>query len=163
MATRTEQLQIRVTPQEKRTLRRLAASAGHDLSSYVLSRALPSNRLRFEEILQSLGEAEDHRFALAELNDLLTRLAPVEFAPAVEAAALTSLSPLLRNYAAAMVEHAARLKNVPPPPWVQRVVPLEVPYFAGGLKSLRRHLLAASPVPFKRRNIFVDASLGARV
>ncbi len=144
-------------------MKRLAAAAGRDISSYVLSRALPSNRLRFEEILRSLGEAEDHRFAMAELNDLLTRLAPVEFSPAVEAAVPTSLSPLLRNYVAAMVEYAAHLKKVPPPSWVRRVEPLEAPYFATGLKRMRRYLLVASPVPFKRRNIFVDASLGARV
>jgi hypothetical protein len=163
MATRTQQLQIRVTPQEKRALRRLAKDAGLDLSSYVLGRALPSNRLRFKELVRSLGEGEDHRFALAELNDLLTGLAPVEFGDTVEEAEVTALSPLLRNYVAAMVEQAAHLKKVPPPSWVDRVEPLETPYFATDLKSLRAYLLAASPVAFKRRNLFVDASIGARV
>jgi hypothetical protein len=42
-------------------------------------------------------------------------------------------------------------------------VPLAEPYFATSLKSLREHLLVAAPIPFKRRNIFVDASVGARV
>ena len=163
MSTRSAQLQIRVTPREKRTLKRLARAAGQDLSSYVLARALPSNRLRFEEILRSLAEEEDHRFALAELNDFLTVLAPVEFPDAVQDAEVTRLSPFLRNYVTAMIEQAAHLKKVPPPPWVDRVAPLEVPHFATTLKSLRLHLMGASPVAFKRRNIFVDASLGARV
>ena len=163
MATRSAHLQIRVTPGEKETLKRLAQAASQDLSSYVLGRALPSNRLRFEEILRSLGEEEDHRFALAELNDFLTALAPVELPDALEDADVTRLPPFVRNYVAAMVEQAVHLKNVPPPAWASRVAPLEVPHFATTLKSLRLHLLGASPVPFKRRNIFVDASVGARV
>ncbi len=164
MPTRSAHLQIRVTPDEKRSLKRLARSAGQDLSSYVLTRALPSNRLRFEEILRSaVGDEEDRRFALAELNDFLTALAPVELAAAVEDADLTLLSPFVSNYVAAMVEQAAHLKSVSPPMWVRRVAPLDLPHFATELKSLRLHLLGASPVPFKRRNIFVDAALGARV
>ncbi len=163
MATRSAHVQIRVTPGEKQTLKRLAQAAGQDLSGYMLARALPSNRLRFEEILRSLGEEEDHRFALAELNDFLTALAPVELPEAVEYADVTRLSPFVENYVAAMVEQAAYLKNVTPPPWVCRVAPLEAPHFATTLKSLRLHLLGASPVPFKRRNIFVDASVGDRV
>jgi len=163
MATRSAHLQIRVTSAEKETLKRLAQSAGQDLSGYVLARALPPYRLRFEEILRSFGEEEDHRFALAELNDFLTALAPVEFPQAVEHADIAPLTPFLKNYVAAMVEQAAHLKSVTPPPWTRRVAPLESPYFATALGSLRLHLLGASPVPFKRRNIFVDSSLGARV
>ncbi|MFO7767977.1 MAG: DUF1778 domain-containing protein, partial [bacterium] len=75
MANRTAQIQIRVTPREKQTIRRLAEASGQDLSSYMLSRALPSNRLRFQELLRALAEAEDHRIPLAGLNDLLTSLA----------------------------------------------------------------------------------------
>lgn len=162
MAIRSAHLQIRVTPEEKKTLRRLAQAAGQDLSSFVLARALPSNRLRFQGILRALDK-DDHRFALAELNDFLTALAPVEFPDAVQDPDVSRLSPFLSNYVAAMVELGAYLKNVPPPPWTNRVTPLEAPHFATLLKSLRPHLLAASPVPFKRRNIFIDASLGARV
>jgi hypothetical protein len=46
---------------------------------------------------------------------------------------------------------------------VRDVVPLTEPYFPTPLKSLREHLLIAAPIPFKRRNIFVDASIGQRV
>ncbi len=163
MAIRSAHLQIRVTPREKATLKRLARAAGRDLSGYVLARALPSSRLDFEEILRSLGEEGNQRFALAELNDFLTALAPVEFSDAVGHADVAGLSDFLGNYVAAMVEQAAHLKGVPPPPWVGRVAPLEVPHFATNLKSLRWPLLSACPVPFKRRNIFVDASVGDRV
>jgi len=40
---------------------------------------------------------------------------------------------------------------------------LEVPVFATDLASLRAHLLRASPVAYRRRNLFVDAAVGDRV
>jgi hypothetical protein len=55
------------------------------------------------------------------------------------------------------------MKGVTPPTWAGSVEPLDRPHFATPLRSLRLHLLRASPVPFKRRNIFVDSSVGARV
>ena len=78
-------------------------------------------------------------------------------APAIE------LSPYLRNYVAAMVEQAAHQKNLPAPPWLCDIQPLEEPHFAAPLANLRLHLLRASPVPFRRRNIFVDSGVGSRV
>jgi hypothetical protein len=163
MSTKTGQLQIRVTPRQKATLRRLAAAAGQDLSSYVLTRVLPPARLRFHGILRALADAGERRFALAELNDLLSALAPVELGDAVAQGDVARLSPFLQNYVAAMVEQAASVAGVEPPGWVAAVPPLERPYFAAPFAGLRWHLLTASPVAFKRRNLFVDATLGAQV
>lgn len=162
-STKTQQLQIRVTPEQKSALARLARRAGQDVSSFVLSRALPSAALRFGETLSALGDPDRCRFALAELNDLLTGLAPRELAEVTGDADLGGLSPYLRNYVAAMVELAAHQKRVAPPEWVREVRPLEEPHFATPLEGLRLHLLRASPVPFKRRNIFIDSSVGDRV
>jgi hypothetical protein len=82
----------------------------------------------------------------------------------VEHADLAGLTPYLRNYVAAMVELTAHQRDVPPPAWVRGVEPLETaPHFATPLASLRLHLLRAAPVPFKRRNIFIDSSIGDRV
>ncbi len=162
-SAKTQQLQIRVTPAQKSTLARLARRAGQDVSSFVLSRVLPAAALRFAEILSALGDADGQRFALAELNDLLTELAPREFAEVTGEADLRGLSPYLQNYVAAMVELAAHQKGALPPAWVREVRPLAEPHFATPLAGLRLHLLRSSPVPFKRRNIFVDSSLGDRV
>ncbi len=163
MQTKTQHLQIRVTAREKAALKRLAERAGLDLSGYVLGRALPSRRLRFEEILQGLGDAADRRFALAELNDFLTALSPAEFGDAVADADVRALDPFTANYTAALVEQAADRNQATPPSWVKTIPPLNEPYFAGGVRSLRPHLLREAPVPFKRRNIFVDSALGDRV
>jgi uncharacterized protein (DUF1778 family) len=163
MAAKSEQLQIRVTPQQKRALKRRAEAAGCDVSSYVLSRLVPPAQDRFADILRALAAGADHRFALAELNDFLHGCAPVAFGEAVARADLGDLSPYLANYVAAMVEQAADQKHRPPPAWVRAVVPLDVPHFATGLAGLRMYLLRSAPIPFKRRNIFVDASVGARV
>ncbi len=163
MTNRSEQIQIRVTPRQKAALKRLAGRSGQSLSAYVLSRALPSRQAEFDRILQAAGKAKVRRWALAELNDFLTGLLPEEFEEAVAQADVTGLSPLWRNYVAAMIEEAARQKGVPPPAWAGKTPPLKRPYFAAPLKILRPHLLRASPVAFKRRNIFVDATIGDRV
>ena len=162
MAAKTHQLQIRVTPEQKRALKQRAARSGQDVSTYVLTRALPAARDRLEKILHDLSEG-DHRFWLAELNDLLTSLAPLEFSEAVEEANVDLLSPFLQNYVTAMIELAANQKSVAPPRWAGRVEPLDEPYFAVPFASLRPHLLQTSPVAFKRRNLFIDSSLGDRV
>lgn len=163
MPKRSTQLQIRLTPEQKETLRRLSRQAGQDMSAYVLSRALPDARLRFERLLDELRDAESPRFALAELNDLLSDLAPGELQRAVEQVDVDGLSPYRANYVAAMVELAAHRAEVSPPAWVRGVEPLDSPRFATSLASLRPLLLHTAPVPFKRRNIFVDSSLGDRV
>ena len=164
MSSKTEQLQIRVTPRQKAALKRQANAAGCDVSSYVLSRLVPPDADRLAGILRLLeAKGAEGRYALAELNDFLTSCPPVAFADAVARAPVDRLSQHLQNYVAAMVEQAAAQKGVVPPAWVGDVVPLETPWFATPLKNLRLHLLRAAPVPFKRRNLFVDSGVGARV
>jgi len=123
----------------------------------------PDARMKFAQLLAALRDEDRPSFALAELNDLLTGLASSEFSIAVEQADLTGLTPYLQNYVAAMVELAGHRRNVPPPLWVRNIEPLAEPRFATPLVGLRLHLLRASPVPFKRRNIFIDSSIGDRV
>ncbi|HEY7408154.1 MAG TPA: DUF1778 domain-containing protein [Gemmatimonadaceae bacterium] len=163
MSSKSEHLQIRVTARQKAMLKQAAAAAGQDVSTYVLARAIPDVRLTFAELLGALRRAEDHRYVLAELNDFLATLAPSEFRGAVETADVGGLSPFLANYVAAMVEQGSHLKGISAPPWTREVAPLRAPWFATPMNALRFHLLRASPVAFKRRNLFVDASVGARV
>lgn len=163
MSTKSSQLQIRVSAREKRALEALARSAGQNVSAYVLSRALPSARLRFGELARALADERERRFVLAELNDLLSGLAPMELREAVAEADLTGVSAYLQNYLAAMVELASQRLGVAPPGWTRDVVALREPAFATDLPRLRLHLLRSSPVAFKRRNLFVDASIGDRV
>jgi hypothetical protein len=124
MPGKTQQLQIRVTPQQKAALKRQAAAAGHDVSGYVLSRLLPPERQRFAELVASL-DSPDYRFALAELNDFLSGCPPMVFRDAVAEAAFGALSSFLQNYLAAMVEQAAEAKQIAPPEWVRRIAPLD--------------------------------------
>lgn len=121
-------------------------------------------RTDFARIVEALRNDDQPSFALAELNDLLSGLTSGELCSAIEHADLTGLTPYLQNYVAAMVELAAHRRDVPPPAWVRDIEPLEMePRFATPLASLRLHLLRTAPVPFKRRNIFIDSSLGDRV
>jgi hypothetical protein len=162
VAAKTSQLQIRVTPQEKAAIQRLARRAGLDVSRYVLSRVQPAGRARVAHIVRTLGRQVD-RFGFAELHDALAGLGPAEFQEAVADVDLVGLSPFVQNYVAAMVEHAAARIGDAPPPWTRDVEPLDRPYFAAPFARLRPHLLRAAPVAFKRRNLFVDSTVGDRV
>lgn len=162
MTTKSQQLQIRVTPRQKAALKRQAAAVGQDLSSYVLSRLVPPLGNRFAELVEAL-ESNDRRFALAALHDFLAGCPPILFGEAVARAPIRMLPPYLQNYVAAMVEQAAEQKGEVAPGWTRGVLPLSAPHFVTPMLSLRMHLLRSAPVPFKRRNIFVDAGIGARV
>jgi uncharacterized protein (DUF1778 family) len=163
VTAKSSQLQIRVTPRQKSALKQRAALAGMDVSAFVLARALPDEAARFAELLRSLGDDSQQRFAFAELSDFLENCAPATFVDAVADAKVARLTPRIANYVAAMVELAAQRKRLLPPAWTATVAPLDAPWFGSSLKSLRPYLLSAAPTPFRRRNIFIDSSVGDRV
>jgi hypothetical protein len=160
---KTAQLQIRVSPGQKTAIQRAARQAGMDMSEYVLCRVLSVSTARFQECVDASANQARPSFALAELNSLLTDLTPSELRDAVSAPPSMTLSPFLANYIAAMVEYACVRSSITPPSWVHDIAPLDEPVFGTALQSLRLHLLMNSPPPFRRRNIFIDSTLGQRV
>lgn len=162
-AAKQSQLQIRVSKAQKASIRTAAARAGMDMSTYVLSRVLPSAAADFQAAVHGLAGSIAPSFALAEVNSLLTKLTAPELCVAVAVAPEVPLPPFLANYLAAMVESACAKHGVPVPAWTRKVPPLEEPAFGAELQSLRLYLLMRSPAPFRRRNIFIDSSIGDRV
>ncbi len=164
MATpgKTAQLQIRVSTAQKRQIQSLARSAGLDMSSFVLAQVLPDSRALFLRCVANLN-GESGRFALAEINDLLTPMTGAELLKVTGSRPSARLDPYMENYLCALIETAAHRAGVIPPSWVKAVPPLPAPVFGTPLESLRLHLLTHSPPAFRRRNIFIDATLGARV
>ena len=160
--SKTEQLQIRVSRAEKAAIRRAAAQAGLDASAYVLSKILPAPAADFQRCTEACAGPEP-RFALAELNSLLARFSAGELSAAVAEFHPAALSAFLRNYVAAMVEHACARRAVAVPWWVRAIEPLSDPVFGSELQSLRLHLLTQSPPAFRCRNLFIDSSVGERV
>jgi hypothetical protein len=70
----------------------------------------------------------------------------------------------IRAYLAAVVETLCREVGIFPPDWTQKPVYfLKEPWFAGNLENLKAILLVESPVPFRRRNLFVSANALSRV
>lgn len=66
-------------------------------------------------------------------------------------------------YLAAVAETLCREASLPPPAWSESpLCYLHRPWFAGGFESLKAILLTESPVPFRRRNLFVSANALAR-
>lgn len=160
---KSAQLQIRISLREKAAIQRAARRAGMDMSAYILERLLPASRKRFDALVDQLAAAAEPAFALAGLNDFLSACSPGELADGAADAPPRALSPLLQNYLAAMVEVAAARHGIAPPAWTRAVPPLEQPWFGSNLESLRLYLLTHSPAPFRRRNLFIDATLGDRV
>lgn len=133
------------------------------MSAYVLSRVLSAPAARFQECIAGCACHGTSSFALAELNSLLSALTPSEMRDAIAVPPSINLTPFLANYVAAMVEYGCARCSVAPPAWTRSVVPLDEPAFGTTLQSLRLHLLTHSPPPFRRRNIFIDSSLGKQI
>ena len=158
MVTKSEQLQIRLTSEEKARLKRLARRAGLDVSGYVLHMALGVEVRELRDILGALRRDEKRSYALAALSDLLTRSTNGEFVTLSDDVDVRELPVFTQNYVAAMVEQQCVRRSVEAPTWLSLVQPLTEPWFATPLPGLRAHLLRQSPVAFRRRNIFVDRS-----
>ncbi len=160
--TRTTQLQIRLTAAEKRSISEGARTAGMSVSAWVLAKLLPDLRCNIERLIKAVARPQEESYALAELNDLLTSMSRHQIERTFEDPMRLPESPLLKNQIAAMIELAAHRAQTEIPPWVRDIPPLSEPHFGTGLLGLRLHLLTSAPPPFRRRNIFVDASLGDR-
>lgn len=157
------QLQIRVSESDKSAIRTAAKRAGLDMSAYILSRLLPAPAGQFQHIIAGLAGSTPAAYALADLNVLLTQWTAGELRDAVAHAPKATLPPCLANYVAAMVETACSRRALAVPAWTHGIEPLDAPMFGSSLQSLRLHLLTRSPAAFRRRNIFIDSSLGDRV
>jgi hypothetical protein len=157
MSSKTSQLQIRVSPEQKRALKLLAERAGLSTSAYVLSIALPGGSPEFTRRVQALSAGRDRPNALSDLGFYLAAIPPETFLRAISEVDFGKLSPLLRNYAAAAVEQECARRRAPIPSWATDVEPPARPHFAWELRSLRPHLTRVSPPAFKRRNLFVPS------
>jgi hypothetical protein len=160
---KTSQMQIRVSAHEKAAIQRAATKAGMDMSAYVLARVLSVPAAQFRDCVRECADSASPRFALAELNSLLSNLTAGELRDAIAAPPPPGLPPFLDNYIAAMVEYACAQRAIAVPEWTRSVAPLAEPVFGSKLRSLRLYLLTHSPPPFRARNIFIDATLGDRV
>jgi hypothetical protein len=160
---KNSQLQIRVSAKEKLSLKQRAKQAGCDVSSWVLRKLFPAFSTRFEAVVTALNETSDYSYAFAELHDLLAQSSALELKELGDYPITLPDDAFKANYIAAMVEHAASQRSLAPPHWTLNLPTLTRPYFASDLKTLRLLLLRDSPPAFKRRNIFIDSSVGARI
>lgn len=163
-STKSAQLQVRVSPAQKAAIARLARQAGQGMSSYILSRLLPARAGEFARLVADCRPGERGRYALAALNAFLASLADAELAEAVgQRPEPWPRDAIIANRVAAMVEHACARQRVAMPAWLREIEPLASPVFDSELKGLRLHLLSHSPPAFRRRNLFVDSSIGDQV
>lgn len=161
---KTGQLQIRISAEDKAHIQRRAKRAGMNVSEWVLQRLLPPVEAEFQQLCAELAAHPEFRsYGFANLHDLFIRLDARDFSLAVRESPAAPLAEFEANYVAAMIEYAAHAKEVRLPDWVATVPPLAEPWFEVPEQSLRLYLLTNSPPPFRRRNLFIDSSVGDRV
>ncbi len=77
---KSQQLQIRVSAQEKAQIQNRAAEAGMDVSKWVLRQVLPPPAERFQALCLALAATPDKRsYTLAEINDFFSTLSDKAF------------------------------------------------------------------------------------
>ena len=165
---RTAKLDLRLTPEEKARVVADAARAGLTISDWVKSRlfsALSDGFIDRVEVLsrQSLSRSAELHFARAALADYLRSLTTAELEEAVATFPSDVEEPFTRAYVGASVEILCAAHALIPPAWTRSMLPLETPYFASDLPGVRSELLTRSPIAFRRRNLFVGATLLDRV
>jgi hypothetical protein len=87
--------------------------------------------------------------------------------PKERAAALQTqpvpLDDLRDAYLAATAEHLANCHDLEIPPWCETYgLALKMPFFAGGLESMKALLTVESPAAFRRRMLFVSKNALSR-
>jgi hypothetical protein len=83
--------------------------------------------------------------------------------PSLLAAPAEGLTAELRALQAAVAETLATETGLPLPLWCDGVGTLPEPWFVAGMESLKASALVESPLPFRRRNIFVLANFLSRL
>lgn len=157
------QLQIRVSFAQKRAIASTAKKAKMGMSKRGVDQIFSSSREKFQALLKVLGTNPQKSYPLSEFHDLLQSVTTKEFEYMVVEPARVHLEPYWENYVAAMIEHSAAQRGVSAPFWVAKIKLLDDPVFGSDLKNLRLYLLTHSPVSFRRRNIFIDATVGKKV
>ena len=163
---KTNFLQIRVTPNEKAIIERQAEARNQGVSQWILSQLIAKPLREFEDLMTSLensGEVLSQRLIFAAVHDFLMNLGAGNFSRVFENNPLSKLDSEKANVVAAMIETFAHQKNLTPPSWLAAIAPLAKPKFFTQLESLRTYSLIHSPPIFRRRNLFVDGTLGDRV
>ena len=100
----------------------------------------------------------DWRYWLFELVDDFRRT----HRPELLSPPARELSPQLQALFAGVVESLATEADLPIPAWCEQVKALPQPWFVAGIENLKASALVESPLPFRRRNIFVLANFLAR-
>lgn len=158
---KTQQLQLRVSAEQKAAIRLLASKEHQGMSQWILNKILPKPQKDFLKILERLRDCQNHKersYILNDLNAFFLKLSKHDLVETVSEDYLSALNPLMANYISAMIEHVCVNAQIEPPKWLAQGLP--EPFFGSDLLSLRLYLLTVSPPSFRKRNIFIDATVG---
>ncbi|PCI64572.1 MAG: hypothetical protein COB38_12570 [Gammaproteobacteria bacterium] len=158
-----EFLQIRLSSKQKESIRNAAKMANADMSSWILSKVLNSQSDDFLKVIEKLVSSQQQSYIYAEIHDLLMKCDHNIFGETVKLPPTAQLNSFQLNYITAMVEHRAMQLSEKTPNWCSEINSLKKPHFGSNLKCLKLYLLLNSPLAFRKRNIFIDSTVGQRV
>lgn len=148
---------------EKQWIQKKAKELDLDMSVWVKQLLFSQKNQTYMNLMDAISNSKFSKEALAHFNDFLDRLPAKDFVETVMEIPGIFKDTFHGNYIAAMVEMAAHQKKVAPPSWTKKYTGMEEPYFASSFENLRFHLLVSSPIPFRKRNIFIDSTIGDRI
>lgn len=160
---KNQQIQLRISVKEKGMIKQAALRAGMTMSEWILAKVLPAKQQHYQELIRKIATAREQSYVFAELNDLLNASSVKELASILATPFVTELNSYQQNYLAAMLEVVAHKRSLKVPLWLSEIPGLDGPVFGTRLNSLRMYLLLRAPPPFRRRNIFIDSTIGDRV
>ena len=162
---KSDYIQIRVSKLEKKAIKTAAYDAGLDMSAYILGHLDIDLGSQWQSLLANLQDLklEDSHFCWAAIIDFLTPLDANQFQHLFQYAEQWNLDPENQNYLAATIERKALSLNIPAPKWLSEIAPCAYPYFEDETPKLKQYLLLHGDPVFRRRNIFIDSSIGGRI
>lgn len=156
-------IQIRVSTEEKELIRSRAKQAHLEMSEWILQSIIPNPQAKFLSLLARLKRVQDSKernFVINEIAVFLHRLSSEELHRAVSNPLEVGLNNLMDNYIAAMIEQTCVAKKIIAPVWLSEKTGVAEPFFGVEFFAVRLYLLSVSPPSFRKRNIFIDASIG---
>ena len=160
---RSEYIQMRISPRDKKKLVQIARMHNMTLSKWILSKVRIENSVaELKRIYNEFSKRSKESYLFAQLGDYLMNV-PNELWLEFVSIKPENMESDQLSYVAAIIDQLSVIRDLEKPHWITEIKGHDKPYFGSDLQSLRLYLLIKSPVAFRQRNIFIDSSAGERV
>lgn len=152
---KSETIQIRVSKAEKEKLKKLSQVHKMCVSEFILSNLLTDiSAYEVRQLYELIAKGENRVLSLFNLRNKLKKISPAFWDGAVGIVP-DFLDPFSLAYVASTIEELSYIRGLSYPEWCTGIKALSEPYIGSDQETMNFYILVNSPVPFKRRNIFL--------